>query len=143
MMEAQLAYWKEQLHDPLPVLELPTDHPRGTAVYLRTARQPLDLPKALFEALKDLSQQEGSTLFMTCLAAFKMLLYGYTGQEDLCVATLVANRTQRETEGADWPFREYGDSPYCTLVATRRVGRCCSGSGRPSLAAYRPPRSPL
>jgi non-ribosomal peptide synthetase component F len=35
---------------------------------------------------------------MTCLAAFKILLYGYTGQEDLCVATLVANRTRRETE---------------------------------------------
>ena len=36
---------------------------------------------------------------MTCLAAFKILLYGYTGQEDLCVATLVANRTRQETEG--------------------------------------------
>jgi hypothetical protein len=99
VMQAQLAYWKEQLHDPLPVLELPTDHPRGTALYFRTARQPLDLPRALFEALKDLGQQEGSTLFMTCLTAFKVLLYGYTGQEDLCVATLVANRTWRETEG--------------------------------------------
>src|SRR4029077_13531536 len=48
--------------------------------------------------LKDLSYQEGSTLFMTCLAAFKILLYGYTGQADLCVATLVANRTRQETE---------------------------------------------
>jgi amino acid adenylation domain-containing protein len=99
VMAAQLAYWQEQLHEPLPVLELPTDRPRGTAVYLRTARQPLDLPGALFEAVKNLSQQEGSTLFMTCLTAFKVLLYGYTGQEDLCVATLVANRTRRETEG--------------------------------------------
>src|SRR5262249_37344218 len=56
-------------------------------------------PRPLFEALKDLSQQEGGTLFMTCLTAFKVLLYGYTGQEDLCVATLVANRTRRDTEG--------------------------------------------
>jgi amino acid adenylation domain-containing protein len=98
-MQAQLAYWKEQLHDPWPVLELPTDRPRGTALPLRTARQPLELPRALFEALKKLSQQEGSTLFMTCLAALNMLLYGYTGQEDVRVATLVANRTRRETEG--------------------------------------------
>jgi non-ribosomal peptide synthetase component F len=36
---------------------------------------------------------------MTCLAAFSILLYGYTDQEDMCVATLVANRTRRETEG--------------------------------------------
>ena len=99
VMEAQLAYWQAQLHDPLPVLALPTDRPRGTATPLRTARQPLQLPAALVEAVKDRSQQEGSTLFMTCLAAFKILLYGYTGQEDQRVATLVANRTRQQTEG--------------------------------------------
>src|SRR5262249_58809405 len=43
--------------------------------------------------------QEGSTLFMTLLAAFKVLLYGYTGQEDLCIGTLVANRNRQEVEG--------------------------------------------
>jgi non-ribosomal peptide synthetase component F len=80
-------------------VELPTDRPREMALPLHTARQPLELSRALFEALKRLGQQEGCTLFMTCLAAFKMLLYGYTAQEDLCVAALVANRTRRETEG--------------------------------------------
>jgi non-ribosomal peptide synthetase component F len=99
VLEAQLAYWQEQLREPLPVLELPTDRLRGAAVNLGTARQPLELPRALFEALKGLSHREGSTLFMTYLAAFKMLLYGYTGQADLRVATLVANRMRRETEG--------------------------------------------
>jgi amino acid adenylation domain-containing protein len=99
VLEVQLAYWQEQLRAPLPRLELRTDHPRGEALHLRTARQPLELPRALCEALTSLSQQEGSTLFMTCLAAFKMLLYGYTGQADLRVATLVANRARQETEG--------------------------------------------
>src|SRR5207247_3283234 len=69
-----------------------------TTLHVRTARQPLEIPDTLFETLRDRSRQEGSTLFMTCLAAFKILLYGYTGQEDLCVATLVANRTRPETE---------------------------------------------
>jgi non-ribosomal peptide synthetase component F len=36
---------------------------------------------------------------MALVAAFKMLLYGYTGQEDLCVATLIANRNRQEVEG--------------------------------------------
>jgi aryl carrier-like protein len=98
LMESQLVYWQAQLHEPLPMLELPTDHPRGTALLWRTARQTLELPGALLETLKGLSQQEGSTLFMTCLAAFKMLLYGYTEQEDLRVATLVANRIRPETQ---------------------------------------------
>jgi non-ribosomal peptide synthetase component F/acyl carrier protein len=98
VMAAQLAYWQEQLRDPLPTLELPTDHPRGTALSFRTARQTLVLPGKLSEALIGLSHRNGSTLFMTLVAAFKMLLYGYTGQEDLRVATLIANRNRRETE---------------------------------------------
>ena len=125
-MQAQLAYWQEQLREPFPVLALPTDHPRGTALHLRTARQTLELPSALVEALKDLSQREGCTLFMTCLAAFKMLLYGYTGQEDLCVATLVANRTRQETEGLIGLFvntvilrTDLGGNPTCREVLQR------------------------
>ncbi len=98
-MRAQLAYWQTQLHDPLPVLLLPTDHPRTAAVSVSTARQPFTFSTALLHALRELSQQEGCTLFMTCLTAFNLLLYAYTGQADVMVATLVANRTRRETEG--------------------------------------------
>jgi non-ribosomal peptide synthetase component F len=98
-MAAQLAYWKQQLRAPLPVLELPTDRRRGTALSFRTEQQTLVFPAALSEALKHLSRQQGSTLFMTLLAAFKVLLFSYTGQEDLCVGTLVAHRTRQEVEG--------------------------------------------
>jgi len=80
----------------------------------------------LVEALRGLSQQEGSTLFMTCLGAVKMLLYGYTGQEDLCVATLVANRTRRETEGLMGLMvntvllrTDLGNNPTCREVLQR------------------------
>jgi non-ribosomal peptide synthetase component F len=98
VMAAQLAYWLEQLRDPPLALELPMDHPRGTALSFRTARQTLVLPGKLSGALRGLSHRDGSTLFMTLVAAFKMLLYGYTGQEDLRVATFIANRNRRETE---------------------------------------------
>ena len=97
--EAQLAYWTQQLHGPLSVLELPTDRPRTEELSLRAARQPFQIPRELTAALTRLSRQEGTTLFMTLLAAFKMLLYGYTGQEDIRVGTLVANRQHQETEG--------------------------------------------
>jgi amino acid adenylation domain-containing protein len=99
MLTSQMAYWRVQLHAPLPALELPTDRPRGTGWQIHVARQPLEVPNTVCETLKDLSQREGCTLFMSCLTAFKMLLYGYTAQEDVRVATLVANRTRRETEG--------------------------------------------
>jgi len=99
-MTAQLAYWQERLADPLPVLDLPTDHPRGGAVSFRAARRALVLPERLTEALIGLGRRDGSTLFATMLAAFKMVLFGYTGQEDLCVATHTANRGRHATEDA-------------------------------------------
>src|SRR4030088_2195589 len=49
--------------------------------------------------LIDLSQQQGATLYMTLLTAFKVLLYRYSGQEDICVGTPVAGRNQQELEG--------------------------------------------
>jgi Condensation domain len=98
-MASQLAYWQQQLRAPLPVLELPTDRPRGATLSFRTERQTLVLPEELSAAIKHLSRRQGNTLFMTLLAAFKVLLYSYTGQDDLCIGTLVANRQRQEVEG--------------------------------------------
>jgi hypothetical protein len=99
LLKAQLAYWVEQLREPLAPLELPTDRPREATLLVRTARQPVELPSTLVQDLQALSQRQGCTLFMTCLTALNMLLYGYTGQEDMRLAILAANRTRRETEG--------------------------------------------
>jgi len=57
-----------------------------------------EIDKKLLTGLQQLSQQEGSTLFMTLLLAFKILMHRYSGQEDICVGTSVANRTQQEME---------------------------------------------
>ncbi|MCX2829942.1 condensation domain-containing protein, partial [Bacillus sp. DHT2] len=56
------------------------------------------LGKDLLKDLYKLSQQEGVTLYMTLLASFKVLLYRYTGQEDILVGSPVANRNHRELE---------------------------------------------
>jgi len=99
VLESQLAYWKQQLGGELPVLELPTDRPRPPVQTYRGARQSFELSKELTDALKALSRREGVTLFMTLLAAFKTLLYRYTGQEDIIVGSPIANRNWREIEG--------------------------------------------
>lgn len=98
VLEAQLAYWKQQLGDSLPRLELPTDYPRPIVQMFRGARQTLVLPKALTEDVKSLSQREGATLFMALLASFQTLLHWYTSQSDVVVGTDVANRNHPETE---------------------------------------------
>jgi len=99
ILEAQLSYWRHQLEGSLPVLELPADRARPPVQTFRGAKQSLLLSKALTEALKALSHQEGVTLFMTLLAAYKTLLYRYTGQDDIIVGSLAAGRTRAEIEG--------------------------------------------
>jgi len=99
VMSEQLAYWKQQLQGKLPVLQLPTPRRPPAIASNRGERQARSFPPALTVALKQLSQQQGVTLFMTLLAAFNTLLYRYTDQEDILVGSAIANRTQAETEG--------------------------------------------
>ncbi|MGG6293710.1 amino acid adenylation domain-containing protein [Leptolyngbya sp. AN02str] len=95
----QLAYWQTQLAEPLPVLNLPTDFPRPAVQRFQGEGRSHCLPHSLVHALKTYSQQSGTTLFMVLLAAFKVLLYRYTGQTDLLVGTPIASRNQTELEG--------------------------------------------
>jgi len=97
VLEAQLSYWKKQL-EKIPTLQLPTDRPRPVVQSYRGTRQSMALSEELTEALKNLSQKESVTPFMTLLAAFQTLLSRYTGQEDIAVGTDMANRNQIETE---------------------------------------------
>jgi len=98
-LEAQLSYWKRHLGGAPASPELPTDRPRPAVQTFRGAHQPLALSETLSESLRKLSRQKGVTLFMTLLAAFKTLLYRYTGQEDIIVGTPIAGRTHAELEG--------------------------------------------
>lgn len=99
VLESQLAYWRQQLHGAPAVLELPTDHPRPAVQSFRGATHSFRLSPEQTVALKTLSQQAGSTLFMTLLAAFKTLLYRYTGNNDIVIGSPIANRNHREIEG--------------------------------------------
>jgi amino acid adenylation domain-containing protein len=98
VLEAQLAYWKQQLGGELAMLDLPTDRPRPPVQTFKGRSEMLVLPPSLTDALKAFSQREGVTLFMTLLAAFKTLLHRYTGQTDVVVGSPIAGRTRVETE---------------------------------------------
>ena len=98
VLERELSYWREQLAGAPAVLELPTDRPRPATPSQRGACQSLVLTAELSEALKQLSQREGVTLFMLLLAAFQVLLSRYSGQEEIVVGSPIANRNRSETE---------------------------------------------
>jgi amino acid adenylation domain-containing protein len=97
-LDTQLAYWKKQLSDAPQMLELPTAQPRSVVQTFRGAREELALSPQLTRWLKALSRSEGSTLYMTLLAAFNVLLWRYSGQTDILTGTPIANRNRAETE---------------------------------------------
>ena len=98
MLANQLTFWKQQLANAPTVLELPNDRPHSTTQTYHGSTYLFTLPKKLSEALKSLSRQEGVTLYMTLVAAFKTLLYRYTQQDDMVIGTVTSGRTQAETE---------------------------------------------
>ncbi|MEH2337085.1 amino acid adenylation domain-containing protein [Nostoc sp.] len=99
VLERQLSYWKQQLAGALPLLEVPTDRLRPTIQTFRGATEQFKLDSKLTSALRLLSQESGSTLFMTLLAGFVVLMSRYSGQTDLLVGSPIANRNRKEIEG--------------------------------------------
>jgi amino acid adenylation domain-containing protein len=99
VLESQLDYWKERLAGAPGVLELPADYTRPPIQTFRSASITLELPVTLSQSLKALSRRNGVTLFMTLLAAFKVLLHRYTGQDDIVLGSPIAGRDRAEVKG--------------------------------------------
>ncbi len=97
VLNQQLDYWKHQLAA-VPVLELPTDHPRPAHRSHHGAEVGFLLSAELTHQLKALSRREGVTLFMTLLAAFQSLLSRYSAQHDVAIGTAIAGRNHSGIE---------------------------------------------
>jgi amino acid adenylation domain-containing protein/FkbH-like protein len=97
-LQTQVNYWKEQLDGAPPLLELPTDHPRPSVQSFRGSQLSFSIPAELTQKLQELSRQQGTTLFMTLLGAYAMLLSRYSGQQDIVIGSPIANRNRSEIE---------------------------------------------
>ena len=97
-LDRQVGYWQKQLEAAPGLLQLPTDHPRPAVQSHRGRQQSFELTQELTAGLKQLSRRQGTTLYMTLLAVFKVLLYRYTGQTDIVVGSPIAGRKRKEVE---------------------------------------------
>ena len=150
---AALAWWKESLAGDLAPLDFATDFPRPPMQTYRGAGAHALLDAATLAQLRALSRQHGSTLYMTLLAAFKALLYRYTGTHDLIVGSPVANRDQAELQDVIGMFvntvalrSDLSGNPGFTELL-QRVRETCLGAFRHQdvpfgllLEELRPPR---
>ncbi|MEL6863345.1 MAG: amino acid adenylation domain-containing protein [Bacteroidota bacterium] len=96
-LNQKLAYWEEQLKQLSP-LNLPLDFARPRIQSTRGASIGFELDTKLSKAIFRLCKKEEVTLYMLLLSAFKILLYRYSGQSDICVGSPIANRMQKEVE---------------------------------------------
>lgn len=96
-LRGQLAHWREEVAD-LPALVLPTDRPRPPVPGMAGERQQVILSREVSDGLAALSQREGTTLYMTLLAALQVVLARWSGQDVFGVGTPIANRNRAETE---------------------------------------------
>ncbi len=95
--DAHIEYWKRDLAG-APPLELDTDRPRPKTQTFQGARMRFDLGRERATALRDLCRAENVTVSVPLLAAFAAVLHRYSGQDDLVIGTLSANRGRLETE---------------------------------------------
>ncbi|HYW06646.1 MAG TPA: amino acid adenylation domain-containing protein, partial [Longimicrobium sp.] len=98
VLEVQAEYWTRTLDGAPELLELPTDHPRPMRQGYAGGSLPLELDAELTAGLKALNERQGSTLFMSLLAAWAATLGRLAGQDEVVVGTPTANRGLREIE---------------------------------------------
>ncbi|AGN70717.1 hypothetical protein B2K_39560 [Paenibacillus mucilaginosus K02] len=95
----QRDYWLHQMEGSLPVLELPTDHPRPAVRRFAGDRVSFPLDGVLSEGLRQLARNSGATIHMVLLSAFSAFLARLTRQEEVIIGTPVAGRTHADLSG--------------------------------------------
>ncbi|WP_052690000.1 non-ribosomal peptide synthetase [Xanthomonas sp. GPE 39] len=98
LLQQQRQFWCEHLRDAPALLTLPTDRPRPPEQDYAGDAVPVAIDAARTQALIALSQRHGTTLFMTLLAAWGVLLARLAGQSQVVIGTPIAQRTRRELE---------------------------------------------
>ncbi len=122
--ERELGYWKQQLLGASADIALPSRARPGVCSGGR-AQVAIAVNSEDSRRLRDLAEREGVTVATTLVAAFRALLFRYTGQDDLSIGTLIANRKRPETAGLIGPFANTlvlrnqvaSDESFCALLA--------------------------
>ncbi|MET0647779.1 MAG: amino acid adenylation domain-containing protein [Pyrinomonadaceae bacterium] len=97
-LDVRLDYWRRHLEDAPVRLNLPQRKVRSRVQTFKGAKHEIHMTTEKLEALRELSRREGVTLFMTLLSGFVLLMNQYTGDEDIVVGSVSANRERAESE---------------------------------------------
>jgi amino acid adenylation domain-containing protein/non-ribosomal peptide synthase protein (TIGR01720 family) len=96
---AGLAYWRSRFDGELPVLELPTDHPRPAQRGWQGQTLVSHLPAAAAQGLEALARTAGVSLSIVLLTLTNLLLHRWSGQDDIILGTVVTGRDMAALDG--------------------------------------------
>ncbi len=98
LYKKQIDYWKDNLKNVPPLLELPTDFSRNPIQSQNGNRISFDIDNELFTALQKISKKENATMFVLLLTVFNVLLNKYSNSNDILIGTPSAGRIRSELE---------------------------------------------
>lgn len=122
-IDAQKEYWQNRFSN-IPKLNLPTDYPRPPVFIFEGERFAFSLDREESSRIKSLGAADGSTLYMNLSAAFYVLLYKYTGLEDIVVGGVIAGRRHADLQNIIGMFvntlamrnSPRGDKPFSVFL---------------------------
>ncbi|MDB9305423.1 amino acid adenylation domain-containing protein [Nodularia spumigena CS-591/12] len=91
-------YWCDRFTEQPPILNLPTDFPRPKFKSSQAALYTCRFSHSVSEQLRTLATKNHTTLFITLLTLFKILLYRYTEQRDLVIGVPISGRNHPDLE---------------------------------------------
>lgn len=99
LLERQSEFWLQILDGAPAVQKPPIDRPRPAQQDYSGSYVEFVLHEPLLAQLNALNQRHGTTLFVTLMASWALVLARLSGQNELVIETPCANRTRSEIEG--------------------------------------------
>ena len=97
-LETLLNFWKKYLAGVSAVIDFPTDRPRQSVPGFEGSLRALTLPPEVVADMRAVAKADGVTTFMILLAVYYVLVYRWSGEEELVIGTPIAGRSHAELE---------------------------------------------
>ncbi|MDB4922054.1 non-ribosomal peptide synthetase [Mucilaginibacter sp.] len=93
-----LTFWKKQLDGIPTLISLQTDRPRPAVQSFNGALEKYSFGAEAANGVKDLCRQYSVTPFMVLISVYAVLLSRWSGQDDIVIGSVIANRNRKEIE---------------------------------------------
>ena len=96
--ESSSKFWVENLRGCSPKLNYPYDYPRKEIASGFGEKEDINISSVISDKLKEIAKNKVATPFATLFSVLGILFQRYSGENDICIGTHVANRSRSSLE---------------------------------------------